>query len=301
MESLVLELQREAYQNDTTITQLIRKAFVLARKLEVKELTEWLNKEMEGYKKVNIKEVPEYRNVVGDLKAWNPYLGRFIPAIVDGKAAQELSTYTLLQPISEIESLIEGAKNNEGILQYTFPSSMQLKFMKSSLAKLEVSLHIPVSQFENIPNRVRDIILDWTLSLEEKGILGENMTFNSDEKKSANQITNIYNQIGAMINSPLQQNSNNSSQTISVGGFKVENLKEIIDQGKALIEGLTDDNTKAELKSELTVLEAQMISPNPKKTIIKESLASIRNIAEGATGSVLVNLVPKLVEVLSTL
>jgi len=44
-----------------------------------------------------------------------------------------------------------------------------------------------------------------------------------------------------------------------------------------------------------------MISPNPQKTIIKESLASIRNIAEGATGSVLVNLVPKLVEVLSTL
>ncbi len=149
---------------------------------------------------------------------------------------------------------------------------MQLKFMKFSVVKLEVSLHIPVSQFENIPNRVRDIILDWTLSLEEKGILGENMTLNSDEKKSANQIINIYNQIGTMINSQLQQNNNNSSQTESVGEFKVESLKEIIDQGKALIEELTDDNTKAELKSELTVLEAQMISPNPQKTIIKESL-----------------------------
>jgi len=81
----------------------------------------------------------------------------------------------------------------------------------------------------------------------------------------------------------------------------VESLKEIIERGKELLERLTDDNIKAELKSELTVLEAQMISPNPQKTIIKESLASIRNIAEGATGSVLVNLVPKLVEVLSTL
>ncbi|KAB0443276.1 AbiTii domain-containing protein [Lysinibacillus fusiformis] len=301
MGSLVLELQREAYQNDTTISQLIRKAFVLARKLEVKELSEWLNKEMEGYKEVNIKEVPTYRHVEGNLKAWNPYLGRFIPAIVEGETAQELSTYSLLQPISEIESLIEGAKNGEGILQYTFPSAMQLKFMKSSRVKLEVSLHIPVSQFENIPNRVRDIILDWTLSLEEKGVLGENMTFNSDEKKSANQITNIYNQIGAMINSPLQQNSNNSSQTVSVGEFKVEILKEIVEQGKLLLEQITDEDTKAELKSELTVLEAQAESPKPKKAIIKESLASIRNIAEGATGSVLVSLVPKLVEVLSTL
>lgn len=127
------------------------------------------------------------------------------------------------------------------------------------------------------------------------------MTFNADEKKSASQITNIYNHIGTIVNSPLQQNSNNSSQTVSVGEFKVESLKEIVEHGKVLLEHITDRDTKAGLKSELTVLEAQAESPKPKKAIIKESLVSIRNIAAGATGSVLVSLVPKLVEALSRL
>jgi len=176
MESLVLELQREAYQSNTSVTDLIRKAFVLARKLDVKELISWLNREMEGYKEINQEEVPAYRLVHGHLKAWNPYQGRYIPAIFGGETDEKLNNQILLQPIAEIESIIENAKNEERILEYKFPPSMQMKFMQASRLKLEVTLHIPVSQFENIPNRVRDIILEWTLSLEEKGIIGENMT-----------------------------------------------------------------------------------------------------------------------------
>ncbi|MEE1130992.1 MAG: hypothetical protein UHX00_05090 [Caryophanon sp.] len=301
MGSLVLELQREAYANNTAITDLIRKAYVLARKLEVKELIEWLSREMEGYKGIDSKEIPSYRLVEGHLKAWNPYQGAYIPVILDEVIEEQLNNKILIQPIAEIENIIEKSKNGKGILEYKIPSSIQKKFMEASRIQLEVSLLISVSQFENIPNRVRDIILEWTLSLEEKGIRGENMSFNADEKKSASQITNIYNHIGTMVNSPLQQNSNHSSQTVSVGEFKVESLKEIIQQGKVLLDQITDNDTKLELKSELMVLEAQVESPKPKKAIIKESLASIRNIAEGATGSVLVNLMPRIIEILSTL
>ncbi len=301
MESLVLELQREAYQSNTSVTDLIRKAFVLARKLDVKELISWLNREMEGYKEINQEEVPAYRLVHGHIKAWNPYQGCYIPAIFDGETGETLSKQVIFMPIAEIEKQIENANAQKGSLKLIFPPALQIELMKATGYDFEISLHVPVSQFENILNRVRDIVLEWTLNLEEKGIIGENMTFNAEEKKSASQITNIYNHIGTMVNSPLQQNSNNSSQTVSVGEFKVESLKEIIEQGKVLLEQITDRDTKAELKSELTVLEAQSESPKPKKAIIKESLASIRNIAEGATGSVLVSLAPKIVEVLSTL
>lgn len=301
MESLVLELQREAYLSESSILNLVRKAYVLARKLDVEELVVWLNREMEGYKEINQEEVPTYRLVHGHIKAWNPYLGCYIPAIFDGKTDEMLSKKGLIQPIAAIEKQIEEANANKSSLILIFPPSLQIELMKSIGHDFEVSLHVPVSEFENITNRVRDIILEWTLRLEEKGIKGENMTFNADEKKSASQITNIYNHIGTMVNSPLQQNSNNSSQTVTIGEFKVESLKEIVEQGRLLLEQVTDGDTKAELKSELTVLEAQAESPKPKKAIIKESLASIRNIAEGATGSVLVNLVPKLAEVLSKL
>lgn len=301
MESLVLELQREAYLSESSILNLVRKAYVLSRKLDVEELVVWLNREMEGYKEINQADVPTYRLVHGHIKAWNPYQGCYIPAIFDGETDEMLSEQVILMPIAEIEKQIENANEQKGNLILIFPPALQIELMKATGYDFEVSLHVPVSQFENILNRVRDIVLEWTLRLEEEGIIGENMTFNADEKKSASQITNIYNHIGTMVNSPLQQNSNNSSQTVSVGEFKVESLKEIVEHGKVLLEQITDRVTKAELKSELTVLEVQAESPKPKKAIIKESLVSIRNIAEGATGSVLVSLVPKLVEALSRL
>ncbi|WP_332647140.1 AbiTii domain-containing protein [Lysinibacillus sp. 54212] len=293
MESLVLELQRDALKGKGTIAELVRKTYALARKLQLHDLAEWAKNELNGY--IDEESTPEYRRVYGHLRAFNPYRG-YIPVLAP--ELEGIENRIMPIPIAEIEELFNS--NSKDII-YTLIPEYQLELMKLSGKSCEISIHVPKSEFGKIIDYIRNNILDWTLTLEEKGVVGKNMTFNEMEKERAVESLSITNNIGVMVNSQLQQSSNNSPQTISVGEFKVESLKEIIDQGKALIEGLADDNTKAELKSELTVLEAQMISPNPKKTIIKESLASIRNIAEGATGSVLVNLVPKLVEVLATL
>jgi hypothetical protein len=48
--------------------------------------------------------------------------------------------------------------------------------------------------------------------------------------------------------------------------------------------GLTGDD-EAVAQSDLATIETQLSSPRPKVEIIKESLRSIRNIAEGTVGS----------------
>lgn len=48
--------------------------------------------------------------------------------------------------------------------------------------------------------------------------------------------------------------------------------------------GLTGDD-EAEVQSDIATIEAQLASPKPKIDYIKESLQSIRNIAEGTVGS----------------
>jgi hypothetical protein len=50
--------------------------------------------------------------------------------------------------------------------------------------------------------------------------------------------------------------------------------------------GLADD-AKAEAESDLDTLDAQLSSPRPKATIVRESLRSLRNVLEGAAGSLL--------------
>ncbi len=61
---IVIELQREALEDNISIESLMRKAYLVARKLNLTEFEEWINQEQNGYKG----QVPEYRYIVGEIK-----------------------------------------------------------------------------------------------------------------------------------------------------------------------------------------------------------------------------------------
>lgn len=296
MNSLVLELQREAYKQDASIVDLVRKTYVLARKLNVLELIAWANAELKGYK--DEEAVPEYRTVYGHLKAFNPYRGYITAYFPQLKG---INHRVIPAPISEIEQLsVKDSGGNNSVI-FTFIPEYQVKLMEWSNTNFEFTIHVPKSEYGKIIDNVRNIILEWTLKLEEEGVIGEDMTFNDKEKEVANQIPSVT-IIGTMVNSQLQQQSNSSTQSLTVGEFKVEILKEIVEQGNLLLKEVTDAEIKAELMSDLTVLEAQLNSPKPKSSIIKESLSSVRNIAEGITGSLLATgIVEKIIPLLAML
>ncbi|MFD2671623.1 AbiTii domain-containing protein [Marinicrinis sediminis] len=264
------------------LIRLLRKAYTLAKKLQVSEFADWANLELNGYK--GNKDIPDYREVHGEIKAFNPYHG-YIPAYFQPETNKLISKRPIVTPITEIEEQIKmGETQGKGMLMYKFPSDVQLSLMKMSGYDFEVSLHIPTSQFQRIVDRVRNIILEWTLKLEEQNILGEGMTFTEMEKqKAAGSIVNI---IGNMINSQLQQNTTESIQSLKVEALVgKEELIALIGDVKRLYEEIQNQEIKNELSAEIEVLEAQVKSPKPKNNIIRETLKSIRNIAEGTTGS----------------
>lgn len=47
--AIVIELQQEALSKDTDLLSLLRKAYLVARKLKLKEFEEWINHELNGY------------------------------------------------------------------------------------------------------------------------------------------------------------------------------------------------------------------------------------------------------------
>lgn len=97
MGGIVIELQREALDEKISIESLIRKAYLVAKKLKLKEFEKWLNQEQNGYKK----EIPEYRNITGEIKAWNPYHG-WIPMILPAKVADIASRMPIPNSISSL-------------------------------------------------------------------------------------------------------------------------------------------------------------------------------------------------------
>ena len=143
--SLVIELQKDAMESVVSITDLLRKAIVVARKLKVHEFQEWITLELYGYKKGN--SVPEYRSVNGDVCAQNPYHGWQPVIIGDAETAKMLTSSPVMQPISELEKLVSSSK---GFLLISFPPEVEQHIMNWADMPLRPLLRIDKSQIHGV-------------------------------------------------------------------------------------------------------------------------------------------------------
>lgn len=110
------------------------------------------------------------------------------------------------------------------------------------------------------------------------------MTFSKEEKVSASEIHyTTVNNIGSMTNSQLQQHSS-GSQVMS--GDVADQVAKIVETIATHIEQLNlSSEARRELEAELSTLRAQVVSPKPKHSIIKDCLLSAKTIIEGAVGN----------------
>ena len=282
MSSVIVELQREALDQNVSVSELLRKALVVARKLKLAELKKWIENELNGYKE----EVPDYRIVSGQIRGWNPYNG-WIPLIFeDPKKADALSKRSCGQSIAEIEDLLRGENST---LHMPYPQHIQRKLSKGFGYETEVSLFVGRGAIVRIADAVRNVVLNWALELEEQGILGEGLSFSEKEKEAATSTSqNINNFYGPVHGPQIAQGNQQAIQVSSTFQVDVESLKALIEKIESAAQQLDIPTDKhAEFESELATLKAQASSPNPKKGIVKEGLSSLRNILEGASGSAL--------------
>lgn len=104
MASVVIQLQQEALNADVPVSELLRKALVVARKLGQRDFQKWIEGELNGY--AGGKDAPVYREVRGQVRGWNPYRG-WIPLIFEDAAlGEKLSRRKSSQSITELEHLV---------------------------------------------------------------------------------------------------------------------------------------------------------------------------------------------------
>ncbi|NEP10109.1 MAG: hypothetical protein F6K14_07810 [Symploca sp. SIO2C1] len=57
MGSLVIELQKDAYDPSVSALTLLRKALVVAKKLDIKEFQKWIDLELSGYTSTSDRQI----------------------------------------------------------------------------------------------------------------------------------------------------------------------------------------------------------------------------------------------------
>lgn len=282
MPALVPELVDMASTPAVSTADLLRRALVVARRLAVPELVDWINSELTGYKSG---EVPEYRQLRGQLVAENPYHGA-IPFFAPPEMAEMLADFSVRQSIPELVHL-QGSET--GIFSH-FPADIEQTLMhmirESSGVAMRPALKFSTVQIQGLIETVRSRILDWALDLEGRGIIGEGMSFTPQEKQAVQE---QHYHFGNVSGSQIQISSNGSTQThATTTSTDLDSLRGLIEAlGTALDRGALQGDAVDELRAELATLKAQAASPKPKWEIIKATARSIKTVAEGAAGNIL--------------
>jgi AbiTii-like protein len=293
MSSIVVELQREALDSHVRISDLLRKALVVARKLGIQEFQTWADHELSGYREEE--KVPEYRMLEGRVKAWNPFRG-WIPLMYDDPQMERtLSRRACGQAIAELESLVQrGGKTSN--LMMPCPSHINRALSKGASFDTEFGLMLQQQSIVGVLDAVRNIVLNWALKLEEDGILGEGLSFTEQEKEKAAMTTsNVNNFYGPIGHSQIQQSADNPTQLMINSELDTEKARDFVKSLKDSLDQLgLNSEQEAELRAEIQTIESQVDSPKPKKFILREALASAGRLLENTTANVAATLIAKL-------
>lgn len=183
---IVLQLQTEALDETVDIETLLRKAYLVAYKLKLDDFIKWVKSEQDGYSG----NVPTYRIIRGEIKAWNPYRG-WCPVIMPADVADVANQMPIINPISTVADSYD---NSEGSIYLTLPGELNELLNKTTDGfPTKFDFVTSKTEFHKIISAVRNQILDWALKLEESGIIGENLEFNASEIEKAHSIQTINN------------------------------------------------------------------------------------------------------------
>ncbi len=289
MSSLVLELQHEALNPATDLADLLRKALVVAKKLNINDFQTWAENELNGYQ--DKETLPDYRKLRGIPQCLNRFHGWLPIQFSDEESENYWSAFPFREPISQIVALVN-LKSDSNFVQVPYSHEGSEALLKNIGASTQVRLAVGITSLVPLLDSVKTIILNWAMKLEQDNILGEGMTFTTHEKEIAQSSTyNINNFYGPVSSSQIQQQTSDSSQLLTTEKIDVEPILKFINEMKERLSELElTGDTKEELNAELNTVYAQANSPKPKPSILRESLSSIRRILEGAGGAIAAHL-----------
>ncbi len=287
MTSIIQELQIEATNTNNSVSDLLRKAKIVAVKLDLKELGEWIEKELNGYKATSNSDLPEYRIIAGEPKAWNPYHGWQPILFGNNEAGELMSKRGLTSPVGELDDLV---KTNSDSFEISYSNAAKKSIMESIGYETNITFMISRNAVTGILDAVRNRILDSALKLEKAGVVGEGISFSSEEKSKAKTLGVTYN-IGPIENFAGTIGNISDQANVSIqqaNGLSHEKVIDLISQiQKFLPEIKLEPKETEDVNILVKEIKEEIVKDLPEESKIKTALISLKNIFEGVAGNVI--------------
>ena len=273
MDSFILDLQEKIISSECDVTTILRQAHLIASKLELKDFDQWISYELNGYP--NPGSCPDYRKVKAKLMARNAFGGLTPVVITDIELEDTISDQRFLESISEIEKLCRNPKENNALLT-PLPGILTQQLNNLFHTQREYVRLCSYTSVEDIVDKVKNAILNWSIRLEKEGILGEGMKFNNEEKQTSktmshdtiiNYITTV--EANSSDNTQIFIGNKNINFTYSEASEAISDIKNAIRRDKKI------ENKDAALKRASRIQDA--ISNRKKASKIKKLMINLKD------------------------
>ncbi|MEF9443331.1 hypothetical protein OWS73_33475 [Burkholderia sp. 1B3(2022)] len=199
--SIVLELQDLASDGDHDINDLLRKTLMVATKLEVKEFRAWATAELHGYTGEARKTLPPYRLIRGEMSLYHPTLGPVAFRALPQQLYNELVLINVTESVASLIHLLDRERTDSVVYDFSPEQERILRSLPvESLKRFRATRTVAKNRIMALLDAVRTTILEWALTLEKDGIMGEGLSFSEKEKRAVMQTFNINNFQGVLGN-----------------------------------------------------------------------------------------------------
>ena len=189
MANLVEELLRSCIDEED-LSRILLKAKVVAHKLDIRDILDWVNSELKGYPggMEHFKNVPDYRWASGRLETadqWTSWRPMVSDSMHNAKQLQGISRLPLVEGVAQLEHLVRD--NETSTLELYYPELMKQAIVGNEPVRLR--LIISTASVMGMLAKIRDQVLEWALELDKNGILGDGMSFTDQDKQKAANVS----------------------------------------------------------------------------------------------------------------
>jgi hypothetical protein len=291
--SLIREIENAATESKIDISTVLRKAKILAARLQNPEFEIWVDRELNGYDERS--SLPPYRilrvEVHGHIRNrsglhWNdaPIMTSFLPEHLKDLGEKSYCN----QPIAIIASMAAEADSGNEI-RAPWPQELAVKFGAKGYNGFEclgawqvISPTALVGLVETVRNRILEFVLKIEAQNPDAGEAPPN-----SQPVSPDKVQMIFNNV---FNAPVgnvAQNSEHLSQTASME-IQPQDLTRLVTE---LSEHLEELNLGARQKqradAQIATLKAELAGEEPDSSIVSQAGRTLRSITESAIGSLL--------------
>jgi AbiTii len=194
---LILQIQQAAMDRNSPLTDALTKAKVACAKVGLTEFGEWVDRELDGYMDMSVKDLPPYPRLRGVPEGFNPYHGWSAITFRTGEQEASWGDAPIRLSVPSIEASLSPAQPS-GRFYFPYLAEAKRYLLENVQGADDVRIRLEVPQVVGLLQRTKSILLEWTLEIEKQGVLGENMLFSLQERANSvgptsQAVHNVYN------------------------------------------------------------------------------------------------------------